>query len=99
MVNNLINPNAYYFLNSELKKANDVNILYNSLILNAILFVFLFLGITIVLYYRYEHKRKNHHSYEATKTNALLQKMMNLETFNHKEDDMLTSLPIFTSTL
>ena len=73
--------------------------MYNSLILNVVLFVFLFLGVTVVLYYRYEHKRKNHHSYEAIKTNALLQKMMNLETFNNKEDDMLTSLPIFSSTL
>ena len=37
MTGNLINANAYNFINSELKKANDVNILYNSLILNVIL--------------------------------------------------------------
>lgn len=99
MNGNLINTNAYNFLSSELKKANDVNILYNSLILNVILFVFLLFGTTVVLYYRYENKRKNHHDYERNKTNALLEKMMTLETFNNKDDNMLTSLPIFTSTL
>ena len=99
MTGNLINTNAYNFLSSELKKANDVNILYNSLILNVILFVFLLFGTAVVLYYRYENKRKNHDDYERNKTNALLEKMMTLETFNNKDDNMLTSLPIFTSTL
>ena len=99
MTNILVNTNAYNFLSSELKKANDVNILYNSLILNVILFVFLLLGTTCVLYYRYENKRKHHHDYEKNKTDALLQKMMNLESFQNKDDNLLTSLPIFTSTL
>ena len=97
MTGNLINPNAYHFLNTELKKANDVNILYNSLVLNVILFVFLLLFTIIVLYYRYENKKKNQHNYEKNRTNALLEKMMTLETFNNKDDNMLTSLPNFTS--
>lgn len=97
MTGNLINANAYNFINSELKKANDVNILYNSLILNVILFVFLLVGTVVVLYYRYENKRKNNPEYERNRTNALLEKMMTLETFNNKDDNMLTSLPNFTS--
>ena len=99
MTGNLINPNAYSFLNTELTKANDVNILYNTLLLNVILFLALLLGTTLILYYRYENKKKNDSSYETNKRNALLEKMMTLETFNNKNDNMLTSLPIFTSTL
>ncbi len=99
MTSPLINTNAYSFLNTELKKANDVNMLYNSLLLNVILFVALLLGTTVMLYYRYENKKKNDYSYEIDKRNALLEKMMRLETFVHKDDNLLTSLPIFTSTL
>jgi large-conductance mechanosensitive channel len=98
MTNKLINTNAYNFLDSELKKANEVNILYNSLILNVVLFITFLLGTIIFLYYRYQNKIKHSDSYEQDKRNALLQKMINLENIN-KEDDMLTSLPIFTSTL
>ncbi len=98
MTNNLINSSAYNFLDSELRKANNVNILYNSLILNVVLFVVFFVSTLIFLYYRYQNKQKNKDSYELEKRNALLQKMINLENIN-KDDDLLTSLPIFSSSL
>ncbi len=98
MTNNLINASAYNYLDSELRKANNVNILYNSLILNVVLFVVFLVSTLLFLYFRYQNKQKNKDSYELEKRNALLQKMINLENIN-KDDDLLTSLPIFSSSL
>tara|TARA_B100000482_G_scaffold140580_1_gene103450 strand:+ start:444 stop:740 length:297 start_codon:yes stop_codon:yes gene_type:complete len=98
MSQKLINTTAYNFIDNELKKANDINILYNSLILNVVLFLVFFISILLFLYYRYQNKKKNHHLYEQENRNALLEKMIHLEKINN-DDDLVTNLPIFYSTL
>ena len=98
MTNSLINSNVYSYINHELKKANDVNILYNTLILNVSLFTVFLIGGSIFLYYRYNNKIQKSDTYEQEKRDALLEKMVKLENIN-KEDNLLTSLPIFSSTL
>tara|TARA_B100000401_G_scaffold162914_1_gene108783 strand:+ start:8894 stop:9184 length:291 start_codon:yes stop_codon:yes gene_type:complete len=94
----MINTETYLFLNNELKKANDVNIMYNSLLLNSALLALLVFGGGLILYCRYSNKQYTDANYEEENRKRLLQKMMQYNSFSLDSNNINQGpMPLFTN--
>ena len=78
--------------------------MYNSLILNSVLFIVLIIGIGGILYMKYNEKHNNDNkSEEIKKRNSLLEKVANMQhvqnNINKDKNGLITNLPIFSNIL
>mgnify|MGYP001160267266 CR=1 FL=1 len=104
MENKLVDSNISLIVKQELRKTEKITKLYNSLILNSVLFLILIIGIGGILYMKYNEKQNNDYKREEIKKrNSLLEKVANMQyvqnNINKDKKGLITNLPIFSNIL
>lgn len=104
MESKLVDSNISLIVKQELRKTENITKMYNSLILNSVLFILLIVGIGCILYMKYNEKHNsNNKSEEIKKRNSLLEKVVNMQyvqkNINKDKNELITNLPIFSNIL
>ena len=104
METKLVDSNISLLVKQELRKTEKITKMYNSLILNSVLFIVLIIGIGGILYMKYNEKHNNDNkSEEIKKRNSLLEKVANMQhvqnNINKDKNGLITDLPIFSNIL
>ena len=104
MESKLVDGNISLIVKQELRKTENITKMYNSLILNSVLFILLIVGIGCILYMKYNEKQNSDNkSEEIKKRNRLLEKVANMQyvqnNINKDKNELITNLPIFSNIL
>tara|TARA_A100001015_G_scaffold201724_1_gene225223 strand:+ start:2146 stop:2460 length:315 start_codon:yes stop_codon:yes gene_type:complete len=104
MESKLVDNNISLLVKQELRKTEKIAKMYNSLILNSVLFIILIIGIGGILCMKYNEKHNNDSkSEEIKKRNSLLEKVANMQhvenNINKDKNGLITNLPIFSNIL